>query len=504
MPGMPATSLKRNRDFRLLLRGSSASMLGSRVSAIAYPLLVLAMTGSPVVAGCVGFAIIAPSILVYLPAGALVDRWDPRRAMLGSEIGRGAATATIVLVLALGRLTVVDLVVLGAMEQILEDFSSLAERRLVRSLVERSQATSALARSEARTHVVVLAGRPLGGLLFGLGRIFPFVADVFSFAVSASALVLIGKGRGTSHAELAASPRLGRETGDLAREIREAMRWLRLHPFAGIALQLGAGASLVSQALIMVFVAEADAQHLSPLTIGLVLAASGAGGALGSAMASRLFSLAGYYLLPLQMGVWMVTLGLLAWAGGRSYQAMAVAMAAMGFTGALGNIALDTYVIRNAAETMLARVTSVDRLTTFGALAVGPPLGGILFGFCGARNAIWALLTLTACLLLAAFLASRKSPASSSAPARSSAALRQQAQPVPDLQPARQGPAAAHPGAGRGLGHGGRAGHFLRDRCQGLLEEQGRAAMYLHIVMALLGPAYLIALQERHDARRQS
>jgi len=32
--------------------------------------------------------------------------------------------------------------------------------------------------------MVILVGRPLGALLFGLGRIFPFVADVFSFAVS--------------------------------------------------------------------------------------------------------------------------------------------------------------------------------------------------------------------------------------------------------------------------------------------------------------------------------
>src|ERR1035441_6812352 len=84
-----ATPLKLNRDFRLLLRGSSVSMLGSRVSAIAYPLLVLAMTSSPVVAGWECFATIAPSIIAYLPAGALVDRWAPRRAMLLSGLRTG-------------------------------------------------------------------------------------------------------------------------------------------------------------------------------------------------------------------------------------------------------------------------------------------------------------------------------------------------------------------------------------------------------------------------------
>jgi MFS family permease len=512
------TPLKGNREFRLLLRGSSVSMLGSRVSAIAYPLLVLALTGSPVVAGWASFATIAPSILVYLPAGALVDRWDPRRAMLCSEFGRGTAIATIVVALALRRTTVVELVVLGAIEQILGVFSVLAERRFVRSLVQRGQETSALARSEARTHMVIMLGRPLGGLLFGLGRIIPFVADAFSFAVSVGVLVRIGKGRDSGRAERVASRRLGLEISGLACDIGEGLRWLRLNPFAGIALPLSAGTTLISQALIMVFVAEATIRDLSPVTIGIVLAASGAGGALGSAVASRLFSLAGYYLLPIQMGVWMATLGFLAWTGGGSYRGMAIAMAVMGFSGALGNIALDTFVIRNAAKTMLARVTSVDRLTTFGALALGPPLGGILFELCGAQNATWALLILTACLLAAAFLAySCTHPESPfKRVARSSSSFLPQAQsPLPGIESSRRGEAGAHLSVRRRLLFGGRRDEpkdVAPDVCQGqeLLNEQehpvGRsvgAIGFARIVMALLGPAYLIAAQERMDAKRQ-
>ena len=42
--------LRRNRDFQLLWIGQAASALGSRASTVAYPLLVLTLTGSP--AGC--------------------------------------------------------------------------------------------------------------------------------------------------------------------------------------------------------------------------------------------------------------------------------------------------------------------------------------------------------------------------------------------------------------------------------------------------------------------
>jgi MFS family permease len=377
------------------MSGSLVSMLGSRVSSIAYPLLVLALTGSPVVAGWASFAALAPSALVYLPAGALVDRWDPRRAMLWSELGRGAAIGTIVTLLMLGRMSVAGLVTVAAIEQALQVFSVLAERRFLRSLVEPAQAATALARGEARNHMVILVGRPLGGLLFGLGRIIPFGADALSFAVTVGVLMRIGKGQVPGPEEPAVSRHMGHE-------IAAGFRWLREHSFAGIALALTAGTTLIGQALIMVFFAEAHTRHLPPLTIGIVLAASGAGGAVGSAAAPRLFLHIKYALLYIQMWIWAAMLVVLFYWGDRSFLVMATAMAVMGLTGALGNVAFDTFVVRNAAETMLARVMSVDRLTSLFALAIGPPLGAILFSQFRIRPAIFGLLVITIFLAVTA------------------------------------------------------------------------------------------------------
>lgn len=71
----PATRpLWRNWDFQLLFVGSLTSVVGSEIAAIGYPLLVLAVTGSPAQAGLVAFAETLSAVLAGLPAGALVDR----------------------------------------------------------------------------------------------------------------------------------------------------------------------------------------------------------------------------------------------------------------------------------------------------------------------------------------------------------------------------------------------------------------------------------------------
>jgi len=77
-------SLKRNREFMLLWSGQALSGLGSQISQVAYPLLVLAVTGSPAKAGIVGFAQQVPIAVLALPAGALADHLNRKRLMIAA------------------------------------------------------------------------------------------------------------------------------------------------------------------------------------------------------------------------------------------------------------------------------------------------------------------------------------------------------------------------------------------------------------------------------------
>jgi MFS family permease len=89
------TPLRRNRDFMLLWVGQAVSLLGSRITSIAIPLLVYATTGSPAAVGIVAFFGTLPYILVQLPAGALVDRIDRKRLMVGCDVVRAIALSSV-------------------------------------------------------------------------------------------------------------------------------------------------------------------------------------------------------------------------------------------------------------------------------------------------------------------------------------------------------------------------------------------------------------------------
>ena len=116
--------LRRNRDFMVLWTSQVVSTVGTRVSSIAFPLLVLAETHSPAKAGLVGFAQTLPFLLLYLPAGAYIDRWDRKRTMVLCDAGRAVALGSIAISIALGWLSMAQVIV-AALDQRSQDRKSV-------------------------------------------------------------------------------------------------------------------------------------------------------------------------------------------------------------------------------------------------------------------------------------------------------------------------------------------------------------------------------------------
>ena len=95
--------LGRNRDYRALWVGQAVSNLGISVSSFAYPLVVLAATGSPLKAGVVGSVLAGTAFVLRIPAGVLVDRWNRRAILVGCDLGRAGNAAAFAIVLAMGH-----------------------------------------------------------------------------------------------------------------------------------------------------------------------------------------------------------------------------------------------------------------------------------------------------------------------------------------------------------------------------------------------------------------
>ncbi len=154
----------------LLWSGQLISVLGSRISQISLPLLILALTRSPAQAGTVAALLGLPYLLFGLLAGVLIDRWDRKRTMLACEAINGTATATIPLALWTGHFSMPQLYLVALVTGTAFVFFNVAEIAALPSIVTAGQLPVAVGQNQATFSVGGVVGPPLAGLLFQLAR----------------------------------------------------------------------------------------------------------------------------------------------------------------------------------------------------------------------------------------------------------------------------------------------------------------------------------------------
>ena len=178
-----AGSLWRNRDYNLLWSTQAVSTLGGQSAQIAYPLLVLGLTGSATAAGGVGTARLIAGYVGALLGGAAVDRYERRHVIAVSEAARCAS------MLLIGVQILADHAAIGVI------YATAAVDGLFDTPVEsavdgdragrrRRSGRAGVARDQARDRGAALAGPPLGGVLYGLGASLPFLTNAASYLAS--------------------------------------------------------------------------------------------------------------------------------------------------------------------------------------------------------------------------------------------------------------------------------------------------------------------------------
>lgn len=220
-----ARSLWRNRDFLLIWSGQTVSTLGTNISRLALPLLVLALTRSPALAGLLAAVRQLPYLLVSLPAGALVDRWDRKRAMIFCDLLRWLALGSVPLAFVLGHLTLVHLYLVALIEGTAYVVFSLAQISALPHVVEPAHLPRAYALDTTTEYMGTLLGPGLSAFIIGLvptvalGAILAYLADSASYLVSVLSLLGV---RVSFQVERVKSDQPRR----LWREIAEGLRFL--------------------------------------------------------------------------------------------------------------------------------------------------------------------------------------------------------------------------------------------------------------------------------------
>ena len=382
------------RDFRLLWIGGLLASLGSQMSAIALPLLVLHQTGSPVEAGAVGSVSIGAVLIAMLPGGALADTVERRRLMRICDLGSTLVVGTLAVCVLLGRTPMLLVLPVAAVGAVMNTLYGPAALGLLRAIVPSELLGSATSRLQARSAAARLVGPIAGGALYALHPALPFAAEAVGLLLSTGCLTLV---------RTRSAPNRGARSAFSGKEFTAGVGFIWGRPYLRtVLLVFGLGLNAAFSA--MMFVALATASHggssgigggtivsliaVGSLTGSLLAAKVPAGLRPGTMIAATCWACTGTaLLLPLSQSPLYV--GALC--------ALTIA------TASTGSVGFATSVLVATPEHLVGRVQSAAGFVSSLIQPLGPLAGGALLT---AWGAVTAYLVLGGAFLVCAALVS--------------------------------------------------------------------------------------------------
>jgi MFS family permease len=377
------------------LTAEAVSLVGTRISMIAIPWLVLVTTGSPTQTGLVAAAEITPLVLLKAAGGPLVDRIGPRRVAITVDLLSMVAVGLIPLLHSAGALTFPLLLVLVAVAGGLRGPGDAATTAMIPALVEQAEVpyerATGLASAIERGSTM-LGAAFAGGLVATVGAANAVAVDAASFGLCALVLAVTtrslaeGEGRGLDRLDRRdpAEP----EASYVAR-LREGWDFLRHDPVLISLCAMIAVTNLLDLAwaavLLPVWAHETGA---GVGAVGLVFAVWGGASMLGSVIAAaygtRLPRFTTYVLAFLITGLprfLLFALGVPLW--------MVIATCLVGgcASGFL-NPVLGAVQFERIPREMVGRVTSLSNALCWSLMPFGGILGGLLVSGLGLTTAL--------------------------------------------------------------------------------------------------------------------
>jgi MFS family permease len=389
--------LWRNRSYRLLLTGATAEDVGAAVGAFAVPLVAYEVTGSVVQAGVISFVGQLGSVLMALPAGVIVDRVDRRRLiMIGGAIAALAWLSVVVVGLADGVAIIAPhLAAALFVSSMVGSLMDPAGTAALHAVVPKEQLGQAMSVAQGRDAAATLLQGPIGGLLYGMSTVLPFIVSAVGRLVSVLATSLV---REPLNGDLAAA----RAEHPFV-SLREGLRYVFSVPLLRTMIWLFMLVNIVLNGMLIAINLHLVSTGTPALLIGLINTAVGVGILVGSV-------LAGLLVKRVRVGaLTAMTLGV----SGVAVIAMALFPTYWGFVAALTgmmlfapalNAGMLSYVTAITPGHMQGRMAATMGLTGLVAGPTAPLVGSLLLANLGIGLAMWVFSAGWTLLFLALFL----------------------------------------------------------------------------------------------------
>jgi MFS family permease len=394
-PDVAATSdTKWRRDFFLLWTGNAVSAVGSAMSYFLFPVLGLALTGSPSKAALAASLYTVGRVVLRLPAGVFVDGHSRRTVLLAANLTAaalyGAITVSIVTSVAVFQVLLVGAFLTGVASSLLDP----AEQSAIRTIVPVPELPSAMSKNQARAFGAGLVGPPLAGLLFGVAHGLPFLVDAATFATAAMFVVFIRSSLGS----LASSVDDQRSVLDRVRafsvDVKTGIRRVASRGLLRATVAYSLIANFAVGALFTAVTLKLLLAGVAPVRVGLVDTAVAVAGLAGA--------LAGpWFIARVPVGwlscaaIFLLSLGILPSISSNSVFVVGVSLSLCMLVAPAANTGVMSYVFATTPLEMQGTVSATIGFFSNCIAPLGPVCAGLLVAWIGAPATLAAICVAT-------------------------------------------------------------------------------------------------------------
>jgi MFS family permease len=358
----------RHRNYRLFFAGQGTSLIGTWLTRFAIGYETFELSNSELQLGLVAFFSQAPTAVLAPIAGVLVDRWDRHRTIVVTQVFAMLQSAALAVSALTGTMTVWHLMVLGAVQAVINAFDMPARQSFLRQMVDdRADLPNAIALNSSMVNGARLIGPVVAAALVALVGVGGcFVVDAASYlAVLASLLAM----------RVAKQPIRVRE-GRVLEEMREGLAYVRGLPLIRALLLLLAVTCVLGGSYTALLPAVAKGTlHGGADTLGWLMGGAGAGALVGALYLAGRTSTVGLNRVVASCGVGL-GLGLIALEGAPTVWLAVPVMFVVGMSLMVQWAATNTLVQTLVDDDKLGRVMSLYAVAFF----AGAPVGALLEG----------------------------------------------------------------------------------------------------------------------------